>query len=44
MYNVDKQYQSIVQPREIQLLFCNKFKLSVIYKILNHSAVRLKLI
>jgi len=32
MYKVDKQQGYVVQHREIQLLFFNNFKLSVIYK------------
>ena len=32
MYKIDKQQGYIVQHRELQLLFCNNFKWSIIYK------------
>ena len=32
MYKINKQQRYIVQHREIQPLFCNKLKWSIIYK------------
>ena len=32
MYKINKQQRYIVQRREIQPLFCNKLKWSIIYK------------
>ena len=32
MFKIDKQQGYIVQPREIQPLFCNDVKWSIIYK------------